>query len=203
MDTGATAALYWYTPHFSGNTNFDNIFNSWFGSVFGNSIGPVVYRMYNPKYNDHYYTAINNTREGAEVYQGYRPDGTAFNAATAPGTGLIPIYALYNGRLHDHWLTTDGINRYWAINYGGYADGGVAFYAYPTVTGATSIATACPSGSIPVYSMWNGGLGDHFYTTSGGDRYWSFIYAGYRDDTSASYIDSAGNGSVAFCAPST
>lgn len=32
MDTGATASLYWYTPHFHGNENFFNIFNSWFGS---------------------------------------------------------------------------------------------------------------------------------------------------------------------------
>lgn len=31
MDDGATAALYWYTPHFSGNQNFFDIFTSWFG----------------------------------------------------------------------------------------------------------------------------------------------------------------------------
>lgn len=33
MDTGATSALYWYTPHFAGNENFFNIFSSWFGST--------------------------------------------------------------------------------------------------------------------------------------------------------------------------
>ncbi len=33
MDTGGTAALYWYTPHFSGNQNFVNIFGGWFGST--------------------------------------------------------------------------------------------------------------------------------------------------------------------------
>ncbi len=33
MTNGATAALYWYTPHFSGNQNFYNIFSSWFGST--------------------------------------------------------------------------------------------------------------------------------------------------------------------------
>jgi hypothetical protein len=31
MDNGATAALYWYTPHFSGNQSFLAIFSSWFG----------------------------------------------------------------------------------------------------------------------------------------------------------------------------
>lgn len=35
MDNGATAALYWYTPHFAGNQNFDNIFSSWFGNPYG------------------------------------------------------------------------------------------------------------------------------------------------------------------------
>lgn len=33
MDTGATAALYWYTPHFHGNQNFVSIFEGWFGST--------------------------------------------------------------------------------------------------------------------------------------------------------------------------
>lgn len=32
MDTGGTAALYWYTPHFHGNENFVNLFTGWFGS---------------------------------------------------------------------------------------------------------------------------------------------------------------------------
>jgi hypothetical protein len=35
LDNGATAALYRYTPHFSGNTNFFNIFTSWFGATTG------------------------------------------------------------------------------------------------------------------------------------------------------------------------
>ncbi len=33
MDNGATAALYWYTPHFPGNQNFFNIYTSWFGDT--------------------------------------------------------------------------------------------------------------------------------------------------------------------------
>lgn len=35
MDDGATAALYWYTPHFAGNQNFFNIFTGWFGATVG------------------------------------------------------------------------------------------------------------------------------------------------------------------------
>lgn len=33
MDTGGTAALYWYTPHFHGNQNFISLFEGWFGST--------------------------------------------------------------------------------------------------------------------------------------------------------------------------
>jgi hypothetical protein len=37
MDTGATAALYWYTPHFHGNQNFVSLFETWFGGTVGAS----------------------------------------------------------------------------------------------------------------------------------------------------------------------
>ena len=35
MDTGATAALYWYTPHFHGNQTFVSLYESWFGPTKG------------------------------------------------------------------------------------------------------------------------------------------------------------------------
>lgn len=34
MDSGATAALYWYTPHFSGNQHFYNLYVGWWGSPY-------------------------------------------------------------------------------------------------------------------------------------------------------------------------
>ena len=46
MDTGATAALYWYTPHFSGNQHFDSLFTSWFGSPLDSR--PLVKLASNP-----------------------------------------------------------------------------------------------------------------------------------------------------------
>jgi hypothetical protein len=33
MDSGATAALYWYTPHFHGNQSFFDLFTGWFGGA--------------------------------------------------------------------------------------------------------------------------------------------------------------------------
>lgn len=48
MDTGATAALYWYTPHFHGNQNFVSLFSQWFGDTtlpyaFKSSSSPDIY----------------------------------------------------------------------------------------------------------------------------------------------------------------
>jgi hypothetical protein len=44
IDNGSTAALYYYTPFVSGNENFVNIFNRWFGStLFPEPIGGILY----------------------------------------------------------------------------------------------------------------------------------------------------------------
>ena len=48
IQTGSTAALYWYTPHFSGNQNFDTIFQNWFGSLYVPSYG---WQILNTTYN--------------------------------------------------------------------------------------------------------------------------------------------------------
>jgi hypothetical protein len=45
MDDGATAALYWYTPHFSGNQHFFSLFTSWFGSThYAQPLGSSLYQ---------------------------------------------------------------------------------------------------------------------------------------------------------------
>lgn len=62
IDTGATAALYWYTPHFSGNQNFVALYESWFGSTIGdycinNSPPPTSTNQLFHKYNRNVDTA--------------------------------------------------------------------------------------------------------------------------------------------------
>lgn len=42
MDTGATASLYSYTPHFHGNQNFVALFEAWFGSTWGSGEPPLA-----------------------------------------------------------------------------------------------------------------------------------------------------------------
>lgn len=51
IDDGATAALYWYTPHFSGNQNFQSIFNGWFGTTYAFIYNGVHYSVvFDPVY---------------------------------------------------------------------------------------------------------------------------------------------------------
>lgn len=210
----ATANLYNYTPYQPnqsalnnlygsgdscgayGNRNFWRLFNDWFGTTYGNAIGQNAYRQYGTVSKDHYYTARENDRFNSKKYAGFRDDGVAFKVGNGTDPNMIPIYSMYNGRLSDHWLVTDGLSRYWGIVYGGYRDEGVAFYAFPAnSTGSSQICTQ----GIPVYQMWHGGFGDHYYSTSSGDRYWSLIHGGYVDDKSGNNNTEAG--SVGFCVP--
>lgn len=53
LDTGATAALYDYTPHFHGNQLFDSIFIGWFGSIYASpytaeQVSQSAYPQLNP-----------------------------------------------------------------------------------------------------------------------------------------------------------
>ena len=195
IDTGATAALYWYTPHFHGNQNFFDLYTAWFGSTYGGTIGPISYRLYNTRTGDHHFTAKQNERM-SDKQNGYKDDGLGFVTTPTQSAGMVPVYAHYNGRVVDHWLSVDGMNHFWALVYGGYRDDGVATYAYPTNPDGSP--TPCSQGT-PIYALWHGGNSDHFYTSSQLDRYWALIYGGYVDDRSAPYHDP--NGMVAFCGP--
>lgn len=105
MDTGPTAALYWYTPHFSGNQHFVSIFESWFGDVHaaayfscqgGSNIGGagsggnVIANRFDPGQPDHLaFTLLNGTgSQCAEIHTwnyGYQ------NMLTDVATNLYPV----------------------------------------------------------------------------------------------------------------
>ena len=72
MNTGATASLYYYTPHIAGNTNFFNIFVDWFGNpnspcygtanVSGASGRQIIANQYSASgVTDLTFTRLNNT----------------------------------------------------------------------------------------------------------------------------------------------
>jgi len=89
MDTGATAALYWYTPHFSGNQNFFNIFTNWFGSTYTPDYSWQLLSQY--AYTDNTKTTqlgLNNLLPGQRAYVGFTVmnigNRTWYNSGTNP-----------------------------------------------------------------------------------------------------------------------
>lgn len=83
MDTGATAALYWYTPHFHGNQNFVALFESWFGSTttsgfywtpvnqfaYTDSSKTTLQNTYQLIGGNRYYMTVTVKNEGTQTWQ--------------------------------------------------------------------------------------------------------------------------------------
>ncbi|MBX6334387.1 hypothetical protein IRY61_03555 [Candidatus Saccharibacteria bacterium] len=78
METGGTAALYWYTPHLHGNQLFVNLFTNWFGSPVIPNYSWVVTNQY--VYSDQTKTAgrtLYNILPGTRLYVGFRVKNTS------------------------------------------------------------------------------------------------------------------------------
>lgn len=146
MTTGATAALYWYTPHFHGNQNFSNLFKQWFGTTYASQLANSLYvrqawytcnipvydsgyvgRLYNPELEDYFYTT-NHAEACTAMKFGYIWDGVVIRNIVSTAPGAIPVYRVANpGR---HLFTSSQSLRDQLINQQGYKDEGIAFYAY-------------------------------------------------------------------------
>ena len=94
---------------------------------FSSNKGIPVYRLYNPKFNNHLYTS--DTYEMSVITRKY---GWVFDFDGRPvmySDGTVPIYRLYNpGQNDQHHLTTD-LNEYNIIPKWGWRQEGVAMKA--------------------------------------------------------------------------
>ena len=117
-----------------------------------------VFRLFNPRTGDHFYTISTETRDSFRN-QGYEYEWPEFYAYDAPVSGSIPIYRLYNSRNGDHFYTNSAAGRD-AVMQGGYAYEGIEFYAFPTSAG----------GAIPIYRLFNPRNGDHIYLSNPAGR---------------------------------
>src|SRR5262249_12225076 len=119
METGATASLYYYTPHLGNST--PRLFEQWFGSATVDLCAgglTAVFRLDNPISHDHLYTTCSAERDAAIANNHYVSEGVAFYANTDNGTGLTPVYRLVrNGQ---HIYTSDSNERDLAISQYGY-----------------------------------------------------------------------------------
>jgi hypothetical protein len=124
MDTGATAALYWYTPHFSGNQHFFSLFSGWFGSTHaseppsgllevGNQSGKLYFISLDS--NSRYYVPTWSTLQayGLDRYQVIPTDDATINNYTDGGTLKTLVFDNNDQKIY----LVDGGKRYWFQQY--------------------------------------------------------------------------------------
>jgi len=65
-----------------------------------------VYRFWNPRNRDHFYTADENEQNGVHVH-GYQAEGVIGYIATSQIEGTIPVHRYWNSGASDHFYTTN------------------------------------------------------------------------------------------------
>ncbi len=190
MSTGATASLYWYTPHFHGNQSFYDIFVRWFGSTWApqSILSPYsraacnipsynsdrVGRLYNPDLNDYFYTT--NPSEACVAKRfGYIWDGIVMQNIVSTAPGAIPVFRLANPG--HHVFTVSTATRDQAIS-NGYTYEGIAFYGYNAPT----------TGAIPAYYLTNSTA--NLFTSAGIEKNYYVDWYGFTNNGVAFYTPS-------------
>jgi hypothetical protein len=101
LDTGATAALYDYTPHFPGNQNFVDIFTAWFGGT----VSAAYYSCHNG-------SNISGANSGAKFipnkFDPGQPDHLALTLLNNTGSQCAEIHTWNYG--YQNWLTNVATN---------------------------------------------------------------------------------------------
>ncbi len=120
-----------------------------------NSNGAPVYRAYNWKTGDHFYTTSARELGNAVKWYNYRFEGVAFKNG-----GDTKLYRLFNRTTGDHFYTASADEALKATKYYG--------YRYESDNMRVICAGACENGrsTINIHSFL-GSRGDHFYSTTG------------------------------------
>jgi hypothetical protein len=187
IQTGATAALFNYTPHLHGQQLFTQIFNNWFGSQYSHCTYPTdstgaVFREFNPNTNSYFLTTDPSEVCATTGGIGYTHDGAVFY----PGANTtLPVYRLNkNG---NYLYTVSTTERNVAVNQYGFRLEGVAFYA----DGSSSV-----SNPLPVYRLAYPPTGGYAYTVSSAERDIATSQLGYTYQGVAFYVNNSAGTSL-------
>jgi hypothetical protein len=107
-----------------------------------------VYRLWNGKIGDHFYTINQEEALIAAKELGYTFEGVAFDAVLENGTA---VYRNWNGVIGDHFYTSNLDESNNGISNGDYQSERVGF-SVDNLTGQN------------IYRLWNRSINDHFYT---------------------------------------
>lgn len=127
--------------------------------------GNPMYRMYNPKTGEHFYTASTSERDTL-VTKEWKYEGIGWIAPTKSKT---PVYRLFNPVKGGHHYTTNTTERERLIK-AGWRDEGIGWYSDDKK-------------GVPVYRQYNphSKISLHNYTTSTTERD-ALVKAGWRDE---------------------
>lgn len=109
-----------------------------------------VYRLYNKKSDEHFYTSAASERNKC-IDNKWTYEGVGW---TAPENTSVPVYRLVSSK--EHFFTTSAGERDKLVK-AGWKSEGVAFYSDPKK-------------KTPVYRLYNKKTGKHIYTASNGEK---------------------------------
>jgi serine/threonine protein kinase len=142
------------------------------------ALAAPLYRLYNPKTGDHFYTMSIAERNNAVAADGYTYEGIASYVFSSQVANSAPLYRLVSTRTGDHFYTLSATERDNAVAADGYTYEGIAGYVF---------STQVPK-SVPLYRLYNSKTGDHFYTTSASERDNAVAVDGYIYERIACYV---------------
>jgi microcompartment protein CcmK/EutM len=182
MDTGPTAALYWYTPHFSGNQSFVNIFTGWFGGTVSTNYFSCHNSTNVPATSTGEHVMANNMNGVSDSLSLVEPNNTgsacievhswannadqqwsqhiATNYPSVNPTGNNIVYADTNG---------DGKDEAYLVNYAGTGSGMIEIHGWDanyrqwTSHIATNRTAINPADAEVIAADTNGDGKDEFY----------------------------------------
>ena len=137
-----------------------------------------VYRLFNTRTGEHFYTAKVQERKEYLMKQNWRSEGIAWYA---PEISNEPIYRVSNpNNGNEHHYTKSISERNWLVSLG-WKDEGIAWYSDP-------------SKKVPIYRHYHPKqrTGNHHYTTSKGESDHIVKYEGWNYEGIAFYVSKAG-----------
>ena len=123
-----------------------------------------LYRYWNPKTIDHFYTTnaneIGTTVSGRRGRHGYTSEGTQSGIYKSCIPGSVPLYRYWKASVSDHFYTTNireiGTAQPGRTGRHGFKSEGIVGYCMPRRA----------AGTVPLYRYWKASVSDHFYTTN-------------------------------------
>ncbi len=144
-----------------------------------------LYRLYNGKVDDHFYTTNKAEADNAVSKYGYKLEGIAcyvYATDSQPyGVNKANLYRLYRPSTQHHFYTTSKAEADNAVNKYGYKLEGIACLVYPS-------NEKYINDTIAFYRLYSPSKDDHFYTTNKAEADYAVQHYGYNYEGIAGYV---------------